>query len=245
MQALDLVRPPCDRRPTSFGELRQVMGLAGEADRWRSHRARRDHRHSAHREWTLTAKGTKSQVSPGERELFVKTRQLLSNELALARGVEPAEANAWIDEQLTRMADQPRPQTTRDLSHPSIVGSSSARFLAMGWSSTAVRCAAARNGSSLRTRCARPRPDDEAARSVAAEVCDKPAAHGRGRGSGEVLPSLVGGFRLARPARLSVGPVTDGRSPVLTSSASGRSTGAPPASAHRSRSGARRPACTR
>jgi hypothetical protein len=41
-------------------------------------------------------------VSPGERSLFVKARELLSNEIALARGVEPAKANAWIDEQLTR-----------------------------------------------------------------------------------------------------------------------------------------------
>jgi hypothetical protein len=32
----------------------------------------------------------------------VKARQLLSNEIALARGVEPADASAWIDEQLTR-----------------------------------------------------------------------------------------------------------------------------------------------
>ena len=56
-------------------------------------------RDSAHREWTLSAK---SQLSPGERDLFVKARQLLSTEIALARGVEPAEANAWIDEQLTR-----------------------------------------------------------------------------------------------------------------------------------------------
>jgi CarD family transcriptional regulator, regulator of rRNA transcription len=59
-------------------------------------------RDSARREWTLPAKGTKSLLAPGERELFVKARQLLSNEIALARGVEPAEANAWIDEQLTR-----------------------------------------------------------------------------------------------------------------------------------------------
>jgi CarD family transcriptional regulator len=56
-------------------------------------------RDSAHREWTLPAQ---SQLSPGERDLFVKARQLLSTEIALARGVEPAEANAWIDEQLTR-----------------------------------------------------------------------------------------------------------------------------------------------
>jgi len=58
-------------------------------------------RDSARREWT-PAKGTKSQLSPGERELFMKARQLLSNEIALARGVEPADASAWIDEQLMR-----------------------------------------------------------------------------------------------------------------------------------------------
>ncbi len=59
-------------------------------------------RDSARREWALAAKGTKSRLSPGERELFVKARQLLSNEIALTRDVEPAEANAWIDQQLTR-----------------------------------------------------------------------------------------------------------------------------------------------
>ena len=58
-------------------------------------------RDSAQRESTPPAKGTKTQLSPGEKELLVKARQLLSNEIALARGVEPAEANAWIDEQLT------------------------------------------------------------------------------------------------------------------------------------------------
>jgi RNA polymerase-interacting CarD/CdnL/TRCF family regulator len=59
-------------------------------------------RDSARREWTLPAKGTKSQLSPDERALFVKARQLLANEIALVRGVEPAEADDWIDEQLTR-----------------------------------------------------------------------------------------------------------------------------------------------
>jgi CarD family transcriptional regulator, regulator of rRNA transcription len=54
-------------------------------------------RDSAHRQWRLPAK---SQLSPGERDLFVKAHQLLSNEIALARGVEPAEASAWIDDQL-------------------------------------------------------------------------------------------------------------------------------------------------
>jgi CarD family transcriptional regulator len=54
-------------------------------------------RDSANRQSTLRA----TQLSPSERDLFVKARQLLSTEIALARGVEPAEANAWIDEQLT------------------------------------------------------------------------------------------------------------------------------------------------
>jgi CarD family transcriptional regulator len=61
-------------------------------------------RDGARREWMLPATGTKSRLSLGEKELFVKARQLLSNEIALARGVEPAEADAWIDEQLTRTA---------------------------------------------------------------------------------------------------------------------------------------------
>lgn len=40
-------------------------------------------RDSAHRESTLRA----TQLSPSERDLFVKARQLLSNEIALARGI--------------------------------------------------------------------------------------------------------------------------------------------------------------
>jgi len=54
------------------------------------------------RRGALPARGATSQLSPGERDLFLKARRLLSNEIALARGVEPAEASAWIDEQLTR-----------------------------------------------------------------------------------------------------------------------------------------------
>ena len=59
--------------------------LASEADMSRVQKTL----DAARREWTLPAKGNKSQLSPGERELFVKARQLLSNEIALARGVEP------------------------------------------------------------------------------------------------------------------------------------------------------------
>ncbi len=57
-------------------------------------------RDGARRESTLSAKGAKSPLSPGEQELFTKARRLLSTEIALARGVAEAEANSWIDTQL-------------------------------------------------------------------------------------------------------------------------------------------------
>ena len=112
-RAHELLRPLASEADMS--RVRKTLGAdhAVSRDRWLSRR--RDSqakltggdpielaeiiRDSAHRESTLPAK---SQLSPGERDLFVKARQLLSNEIALARGVEPVEANAWIDEQLTR-----------------------------------------------------------------------------------------------------------------------------------------------
>ena len=60
-------------------------------------------RDGARRERMLSGKGTNSQLSRGERELYVRARQLLSGEIGLARGLEPAEADAWIEEQLTPM----------------------------------------------------------------------------------------------------------------------------------------------
>jgi CarD family transcriptional regulator len=56
----------------------------------------------AQRERTLRANGSNPQLSPGEREIFVKAWQLLSGEIALARGLEQAEADSWIDEQLSQ-----------------------------------------------------------------------------------------------------------------------------------------------
>ena len=61
-------------------------------------------RDGAHRERMLSGKGSKSQLSRGERELYLKSRQLLSREIGLACGLEQAEADAWIDEQLTPIA---------------------------------------------------------------------------------------------------------------------------------------------
>jgi len=56
----------------------------------------------AQRERTRRAKGSKPQLSSGEREIFVKAWQLLSGEIARARGLQQAEADGWLDEQLSR-----------------------------------------------------------------------------------------------------------------------------------------------
>jgi CarD family transcriptional regulator len=56
----------------------------------------------AQRERVRRAKGGTQQLSPGEREVFVKARNLLSDEIALVLGLQPAAADGWIDVQLAR-----------------------------------------------------------------------------------------------------------------------------------------------
>jgi CarD family transcriptional regulator len=58
----------------------------------------------AQRERMRQASGSKSQLSPGEREIFVKARKLLCDEIALALGLQQDAAHEWIDEQLERPA---------------------------------------------------------------------------------------------------------------------------------------------
>jgi CarD family transcriptional regulator len=60
-------------------------------------------RDGASRERSLTLKGTKTQLPLGERDVVVKARQLLSTEIAQARGLAAAQADEWIDDQLTRV----------------------------------------------------------------------------------------------------------------------------------------------
>jgi CarD family transcriptional regulator len=45
--------------------------------------------------------GGASKLSVSERALCVKARELLSGEIGLVRGLDQADANAWIDDQLT------------------------------------------------------------------------------------------------------------------------------------------------
>ena len=57
-------------------------------------------RDGAARTRSLMAKGSKSQLSPGEKDIFVKARRLLCSEIAYVRGVRVTEADDWIDLQL-------------------------------------------------------------------------------------------------------------------------------------------------
>ncbi|MGH3143124.1 MAG: CarD family transcriptional regulator [Gaiellales bacterium] len=57
-------------------------------------------RDGARRERTRTANGTHSKLSTSEKGLCVKARRRLSGEIGLARGLDRAEVDAWIDEQL-------------------------------------------------------------------------------------------------------------------------------------------------
>jgi CarD family transcriptional regulator, regulator of rRNA transcription len=57
-------------------------------------------RDGALRERRLRARGNGSQLSPGERAIYMKARTLLSGEIGHAHGLEPVEADAWIDQQL-------------------------------------------------------------------------------------------------------------------------------------------------
>jgi CarD family transcriptional regulator len=61
-------------------------------------------RDGALRERRLRAKGNGSLLSAGERAIYMKARRLLSGEIGLVNGLEPVEADAWIDQQLEAAA---------------------------------------------------------------------------------------------------------------------------------------------
>lgn len=61
-------------------------------------------RDGVRREQGKTANGTPTKLSTSERALHLKARELLSGEIGVTRGVDQAEADAWIDAQLERAA---------------------------------------------------------------------------------------------------------------------------------------------
>ena len=79
--------PWLKRRRESEAKMRDAVGLAEVI---RDGNARE----------TAPARRPGSQLSPGERELVRRARELLTNEIALARGVAVEEAGAWLDAQL-------------------------------------------------------------------------------------------------------------------------------------------------
>ena len=58
-------------------------------------------RDGVRREQGLTANGSPTKLSTSERALHLKAKELLASEIGVARGVDQAQAEAWIDEQLT------------------------------------------------------------------------------------------------------------------------------------------------
>ncbi len=57
-------------------------------------------RDGAARQRSLIEKGTRAVLPPGERDIFLKARQLLANEIGHVRGLRAGEADHWIDQQL-------------------------------------------------------------------------------------------------------------------------------------------------
>ena len=61
----------------------------------------------------------RSSSAPSERNLYLQARKLLAAEIALARGIDPAAAEVWIDEQIGddagaeggRQSNRPSPRT--------------------------------------------------------------------------------------------------------------------------------------
>jgi RNA polymerase-interacting CarD/CdnL/TRCF family regulator len=62
-------------------------------------------RDGARRDAALAANGGRSKLSVSERALCVKARELLSGEIRAARGIDQAEADAWIDAQIAPSGD--------------------------------------------------------------------------------------------------------------------------------------------
>ena len=64
-------------------------------------------RDGALRERELKARKKPAQLSPGEKELYLKAWHLLADEIARVRDLGPEEVDAWIDEQLGRSVKAP------------------------------------------------------------------------------------------------------------------------------------------
>jgi RNA polymerase-interacting CarD/CdnL/TRCF family regulator len=64
-------------------------------------------RDSAHREPQLTARGGLRELSLAERQLYLKARHLLADEIAESRGIDSGDADEWISVQLEQAPGWP------------------------------------------------------------------------------------------------------------------------------------------
>ena len=113
-RAIRQLRPPVDE--ADMGRVQRTLREAGtpSSDVWLKRRKETQAklkggrplelaevvRDGAQRVRALAARPSKPQLSPGERDLYVRARRLLSEEIRVVRGIKEADADAWIDEQL-------------------------------------------------------------------------------------------------------------------------------------------------
>jgi len=114
-QALDALRPPSGER--DLEDVRRTLRaeLSTPVEPWsRRNRATRDKvaaghasalaevvRDGLHQEQRLAAAGSRT-IAPSDRQLYVRARTLLTAEIALCRGIDLAEADAWIVDQVAQ-----------------------------------------------------------------------------------------------------------------------------------------------
>jgi len=72
-------------------------------------------RDASRRDERASARSEHGKLSLTERQLYLRARQLLADEVGASRGIDPAHADEWITEQLTPDADQEGVPQTRDL----------------------------------------------------------------------------------------------------------------------------------
>jgi len=72
-------------------------------------------RDASRREERAFARSEPGKLSLTERQLYLRARQLLADEIGASRGVDPADADEWIADRIAANADRERLPQARDL----------------------------------------------------------------------------------------------------------------------------------
>lgn len=72
-------------------------------------------RDASRREERAFARSEPGKLSLTERQLYLRARQLLADEIGAARGVDPADADEWIADRIAANADRERPAQAQEL----------------------------------------------------------------------------------------------------------------------------------